>query len=205
VPGLALALWSLFGALAIGGRALLQYRRTGSSGLIGIKAPPGSIEWFGGILFGLSIALGVAAPVLDLAGVVGTYDDLDAPAVHVAGVVLYALGLLGTVGAQLAMGASWRVGVDPSERTELVTSGPFALVRNPIYSAMLPALIGIALLVPGPVSFGAVVAMIVSLEIQTRLVEEPHLLRTHGDAYAGYASRVGRFLPGIGRVRRAGG
>jgi protein-S-isoprenylcysteine O-methyltransferase Ste14 len=36
-----------------------------------------------------------------------------------------------------SMGASWRIGVDPSERTDLVTGGAFALVRNPIFSAML--------------------------------------------------------------------
>ena len=35
--------------------------------------------------------------------------------------------------AELALiGTSWRVAVNASERTELVTSGPFALVRNPL-------------------------------------------------------------------------
>ena len=38
------------------------------------------------------------------------------------------------------------------------------------------------------------------LELQVRSVEEPYLLRTHGDAYRAYASRVGRFVPGIGRL-----
>jgi len=33
-----------------------------------------------------------------------------------------------------------------------------------------------------------------------RAVEEPYLLDTHGDAYRGYATRVGRFLPGVGRL-----
>ncbi|MET9817324.1 MULTISPECIES: hypothetical protein [unclassified Streptomyces] len=34
------------------------------------------------------------------------------------------------------MGASWRVGVDVGERTALITGGPFAYVRNPIFTAM---------------------------------------------------------------------
>jgi protein-S-isoprenylcysteine O-methyltransferase Ste14 len=42
------------------------------------------------------------------------------------------LGLAGSLLAQLAMGDSWRIGVDESEKTELVTAGPFAVVRNPI-------------------------------------------------------------------------
>ena len=197
---LALVLWVVYGLLTIVARAALQYRRTGSSGLIGISAQPGSVEWLGGVLFALAIAAGVAAPVLDLNGTVDTYEDLDTTAVRVAGIVLYTVGLAATLGAQLAMGASWRVGVDESERTELVTGGPFAVVRNPIYAGMIPSLSGIALIVPNPVSFGAVVLLLVALEIQTRLVEEPYLRRVHGDAYATYAARVGRFVPGVGRM-----
>jgi protein-S-isoprenylcysteine O-methyltransferase Ste14 len=39
------------------------------------------------------------------------------------------------------------------------------------------------------------------LELQTRLIEEPYLGAIHGERYAAYAARVGRFLPGIGRLR----
>jgi protein-S-isoprenylcysteine O-methyltransferase Ste14 len=39
-----------------------------------------------------------------------------------------------------------------------------------------------------------------ALELQVRAVEEPYLIRSHGDAYRAYAARVGRFLPGIGRL-----
>jgi hypothetical protein len=42
-----------------------------------------------------------------------------------------------TVIAQFAMAESWRIGVDPNERTPLVTTGAFAMVRNPIFTAML--------------------------------------------------------------------
>lgn len=44
----------------------------------------------------------------------------------------------------------------------------------------------------------------VALALQTRLIEEPHLTRVHGKQYTVYAARVGRFLPGIGRLRRIG-
>jgi protein-S-isoprenylcysteine O-methyltransferase Ste14 len=202
MPELALAFWLAFFLLAIVGRAALQYRRTGSTGLIGISAPAGSREWFGGVLFAAAIGAGVAAPILDLADAGGVYEDLDTTGVHVAGIVLFALGLAGTVASQLAMGASWRVGVDESERTALVTSGLFSAVRNPIYTAMIAAFAGLALLVPGPVSFGSVALLVIALEMQTRLVEEPHLRRVHGATYLDYCSRVGRFVPGIGLMRR---
>lgn len=44
-------------------------------------------------------------------------------------------------------------------------------------------------------------AVFVALELQVRVVEEPYLLRTQGPEYASYALRVGRFLPGAGRLR----
>ncbi len=47
----------------------------------------------------------------------------------------------------------------------------------------------------------AVVVLVVALELQTRAVEESHLRRLHGSRYAAYAARVGRFVPGLGRLR----
>ena len=99
------------------------------------------------------------------------------------------------------MGASWRIGVDESERTELVTDGPFEFVRNPIYSGVIPLVAGLTLLAPNAVSIAAFAALFAALEIQVRLVEEPHLLRAHDPAYREYASRVGRFVPGVGLIR----
>jgi protein-S-isoprenylcysteine O-methyltransferase Ste14 len=96
------------------------------------------------------------------------------------------------------MGTSWRIGVDPAERTALVTSGPFALVRNPIFAAMLPTALGLTLLVPSWVAIAGLLGLLVALELQVRVVEEPYLLRAHGEKYAGYAARVGRFVPGMG-------
>jgi protein-S-isoprenylcysteine O-methyltransferase Ste14 len=201
MPGLALGLWAVLGALTLVGRALLQLRRTGSTGIAGPSGPPGSIEWTGGLLFVVALALGVAAGLLDLWDVVDPIAALDTTAVHVAGLILFALGLGGTIAAQLAMGRSWRVGVNETERTELVTGGPFKLVRNPIYSAMVPAVAGLTLLVPSVVALLGLALLVAAFEIQVRLVEEPHLLRAHGDAYAAYAQRVGRFVPVLGRLR----
>jgi protein-S-isoprenylcysteine O-methyltransferase Ste14 len=51
------------------------------------------------------------------------------------------------------------------------------------------------------VSLLALPACLLSLEVQTRLVEEPFLAGRHGAAYLEYARAVGRFLPRIGRLR----
>lgn len=197
----ALGLFALYLALAFGARIVLQLRRTGSSGVKGISGRPGSAEWAGGALFVLAFGLGLAAPVLDLPGVIEPVAFLGGLIFRVLGFAMFALGLAGTLIAQLAMGDSWRIGVDESERTELVTSGPFAVVRNPIFAAMIPTFLGLALLVPNVAALAAFLALVAALELQVRFVEEPYLIRTHGERYLAYASRVGRFMPGIGKLK----
>lgn len=197
---LALALYVVYLALAFGLRTLIQLRRTGSTGFHGLGGRPLSPEWIAGVGFTVALLVGAAAPVLALLDVVEPISSLDTTAVHVVGLLLAVGGIAATFGAQIAMGTSWRIGVDPEERTELVTDGPFALVRNPIFAAMLPTALGLTLLVPSWVAILGLVGLVVALELQVRVVEEPYLLKAHGRAYAAYAARVGRFFPGIGRI-----
>ena len=197
---LALGFYGVYMALAFGLRTWLQIRRTGESGFKGISGRLGSLEWIAGVLFVLAIAVGAAAPVLDVTDVLEPLDALDSAGVRATGVAIFIVGLVGTLYAQVAMGESWRIGVDVEERTALVTTGPFAVVRNPIFTAMLPASLGLALLVPNVAALAGFAALVLALEIQVRLVEEPYLLRQHGDTYRNYAARVGRFVPGLGRL-----
>jgi protein-S-isoprenylcysteine O-methyltransferase Ste14 len=201
MAALALIAYALYMALAFGLRTAIQVRRTGKSGFEGISGRPGSAEWVAGVLFVVAIAVGIAAPLLALLDVVEPIGVLDSGAVHVLGILLFAVGLAGTLAAQVAMGDSWRIGVDAESTTELVTGGPFALVRNPIFAAMLPTSAGLALMVPSVVALAGFAALIVALELQVRVVEEPYLRRAHGDRYARYAARVGRFAPGLGRLK----
>ena len=95
-----------------------------------------------------------------------------------------ALGVGLTLAAQISMGDSWRIGVDEEERTEMVTDGAFAIVRNPIFSAMVVTAVGLTAMVPNVVSVIGLVALIVALELQVRFVEEPYLATVHGEPYA---------------------
>lgn len=198
---IALILYAVFLLLACGLRTLIQLRRTGSTGVHGLGGRPGSVEWIAGVGFTVALLVGAAAPVLALLDVVEPISALDVAALHVVGLLLAVAGIAATFYAQVAMGASWRIGVDASERTELVTGGPFALVRNPIFAAMLPTALGLALLVPSWVSLLGLLGLVLALELQVRVVEEPYLLQTHGGAYADYAAQVGRFFPGVGRIQ----
>ncbi|MEO7434065.1 MAG: isoprenylcysteine carboxylmethyltransferase family protein [Candidatus Binatia bacterium] len=209
MPVTALVGYSVFLALAFGLRAALHYRQTGTTGFIGLTGSAWSTEWWAGVLFAVATIGGVLGPVAQLAGLVEPWVDrataageqLGTMAVeYQLGIVLTILGIAGTLWAQLAMGRSWRVGVDQDARTDLVSRGPFRFVRNPIFTWMTFASAGLMLLAPNVLAVGSFLTLLVALELQVRRVEEPYLLRTHGDAYRRYASATGRFLPGIGRL-----
>jgi protein-S-isoprenylcysteine O-methyltransferase Ste14 len=119
--------------------------------------------------------------------------------VQVVGLLLAVTGIVATVAAQLSMGDSWRVGVDESERTALVTVGAFRLVRNPIFTAMICTAGGLALMVGNLIAVLGAVALIVAVQLQVRAVEEPYLRRLHAGSYTSYTAAGGRFLPGVGR------
>jgi protein-S-isoprenylcysteine O-methyltransferase Ste14 len=195
----ALLLLLLFYAIAFGLRTWQHLRATGSTGFAGISGRPGSAEWLGGALFVVGVLLSVVAALFEALGWVA---PLWLPSTVTAGlgVLLTLVGIASTYAAQVSMGTSWRIGVDAGERTQLVTEGAFAVVRNPIFACMLISGFGLILLLPNALSLAAVVTLTAAIQIQVRAVEEPHLLRVHGQRYRDYARQVGRFLPGLGRL-----
>jgi protein-S-isoprenylcysteine O-methyltransferase Ste14 len=195
MPELALAMYGAWLFAAFGVRTVVHWRRTGDTGWRGVSGRFGSPEWFAGVLFVVALVVGALGPMLVLAG----NRPIAAPLLLQGIGLLLALAGIGlTLAAQLSMRDSWRIGVDASERTELRTSGMFRLVRNPIFTAMAITATGMLLMVPTAVSLGGLVALMVALHLQVRVVEEPYLLRTHGASYENYRSTAGRFLPRIG-------
>jgi protein-S-isoprenylcysteine O-methyltransferase Ste14 len=197
----ALALYVVGLLLAFGLRTWMQWRATGTTGFRGISGRPGSLAWWGGVLFPAALVLGLAAPVLTLTGATPPLPLLVHPAVATVGLLLGLVGLAVTLAAQRAMGASWRIGVDESERTALVTSGLFQRVRNPVFTGMATVSVGVLLMVPTVVAALAVACLITAVQIQVRAVEEPYLRRVHGDDYEAYLSGSGRFLPRLPGAR----
>lgn len=182
-------------------RTVVQVRRTGDSGWRGLSGRPGSAEWWAGVLFVVALVVGVASPVAGSLGLEAV-GRLNHPAINNAGLVLAVCGIALTLAAQLRMGSEWRIGVDVEERTRLVTDGLFALVRNPIFTAMSVTALGLTLMVPNLVAIAGLVALVVALQLQVRVVEEPYLRALHGPAYGCYETETGRFLPGLGKAPR---
>ncbi len=197
IAAVALSATWLLTALVL--RVALQVRRTGDTGLRVDTAPPRSPAWWATRAFVAGLAVVAAMPVLVAAGVTGAATG--SPLVRWAGLFVAMAGVVGTFAAQLGMGASWRIGVDQSERTALVTGGIFRWVRNPIFTAMIGTAGGLTLMVPTVLGAAGWCLVVAAVEAQVRLVEEPYLRAMHGDEYRSYCRSVGRFVPLLGRVR----
>jgi protein-S-isoprenylcysteine O-methyltransferase Ste14 len=124
-----------------------------------------------------------------------------APLVHsdalaIIGIVLAAAALAGSIVCWRRMGKSWRMGIDPSEKTQLIVTGPYAYVRHPIYALSSLLMIASVMTIPRPLMILLAVVHVACLQWEARR-EEQHLLATSGEQYAAYRARVGRFLPRI--------
>ena len=101
------------------------------------------------------------------------------------------------VWATRTMGRNWSIVARTRSDHELVTTGPFAHLRHPIYSAMALLLFALA------IGLGNEWRLIVTLPLFAlgtwlRIAEEEKLLRAlFGTTYDAYAARVKRFVPGL--------
>lgn len=194
----AVALSVVFFAVAFVLRSIVQWKRTGDAGFRLARSADG-LPKLASLLMVVGFLMMFAALLLDLGGQLEPIASLDHSVLHVSGVTLMAFALLVTVKAQFDLRESWRIGVDPEEHTDLVTDAAFSVVRNPIFTGMLLFGVGAAAVVPNWLTLAGAAVVVAGLELQVRGVEEPYLLRTHGEAYRSYARRVGRFFPGVGR------
>src|SRR5206468_2139449 len=78
----------------------------------------------------------------------GWIQQFGTPGTLRAGIVLCTCAVGFIVAAQLRMGASWRVGIEEGAKPGLVTTGPFAFCRNPIFLGMFIWHGGFVLVIP---------------------------------------------------------
>ncbi len=205
MPKITLVLWLSYLAISLGLRLLIQLRTTGKSGFA-LARSVNPLEIKASALFVSSMFAGLASPILALTlpERQPLWHVMELPlTVTVLGGVSYVCGVVLAFTSQLTLGRSWRIGVDTSERTELIERGAFGIVRNPIFSALQLTAMSLAVLCSTPLAWLACAAQLVALELQVRGVEEPHLERVHGEAYLDYMARVGRFVPRLGLRARA--
>jgi protein-S-isoprenylcysteine O-methyltransferase Ste14 len=114
--------------------------------------------------------------------------------VFVAGTAVVAIGLLFCVWARVHLGTNWSALVTVKQGHELVRSGPYRLVRHPIYTGLLLALLGTAV-ARGDVQGFVAVAIAAAAFWHKLRIEERWMQETFGDAYARYRAEVPPLVP----------
>ncbi len=189
LPGLAALGFgiALFAVALLGAR--LRARRDAAER--GGRRANSSILWIA--LQGLAIGLAGAGPIHVV------LDPLSPAALITAAITLAIM--LGAVflfdWSSRAMGKNWALVARTRADASLVTTGPFAYVRNPIYAALGLFMVAMA------IAYGHTRMLIVAMPLFAfatwmRVSLEEKLLRAEfGAAYDAYSNRVKRFVPGL--------
>ena len=111
----------------------------------------------------------------------------------VVGTLLFACGIALAVWARVHLGRNWGMPATQRVEPELVTSGPYRFVRHPIYTGLLAAMLGTAL-VDSLVGL-IVVAVLVAYFYYCGIVEERNLTATFPTAYPEYRSGTKMLIP----------
>lgn len=111
------------------------------------------------------------------------------------GLVLFALGLGFAIWARMHIGRNWGTPMTQKDEPELVTSGPYHLVRHPIYSGILAAGIGTATALSWAWLTAVVLAGVYFLYSAT--VEERYMAEQFPDDYPAYKHSTKMLVPFI--------
>jgi protein-S-isoprenylcysteine O-methyltransferase Ste14 len=118
---------------------------------------------------------------------------VHSPVLAAIGAVLFAGGIALAVWARLHLGRNWGMPMTQRAEPELVTSGPYRFVRHPIYTGLLTAMLGTALV--NNLLGLIVVAALVAYFYYSGTVEERNLTATFPQAYPEYKSRTKMLIP----------
>jgi protein-S-isoprenylcysteine O-methyltransferase Ste14 len=178
----ALPTWRLWKQHRING--LVLPRDDTAYGLIG--------RWFKVLIacifvFTFGLASGVDLPLF------GPIKWMQTDALRWTGYALLAGSAFLIALAQHHLGKSWRIGIDESLTTDLVTHGLFAKSRNPIFLGMRVNMMGLFLVAPCAVTLSILLVSEALIAVQVRL-EEGHLARINGDPYLRYQEITPRWF-----------
>jgi protein-S-isoprenylcysteine O-methyltransferase Ste14 len=113
-----------------------------------------------------------------------------------AGFVLALAGLVFWIWTQIVLGREWSPQLQLQSGHRLVTTGPYARTRHPLYSAMAVWAAGFALVTANWIfiAFAVLTPILLFLRVPR---EEKMMLDQFGEEYRKYMDRTGRFLPKI--------
>jgi len=109
------------------------------------------------------------------------------------GAALCLLGFALAINARRHLGSNWGMPMSRKERPELVTSGPYARIRHPIYTGLILAMLGSAIAVN--VFWVLLLVLAGAYFIYSARREEAVMLQLFPEQYAAYKARTGMLAP----------
>jgi protein-S-isoprenylcysteine O-methyltransferase Ste14 len=110
------------------------------------------------------------------------------------GAAVTVAGLLFAVWAREHLGRNWSRSVTIKKGHELITTGPYAMVRHPIYTGILIGFLGMAITISQVRGFIVVVLIFLAFWIKLSM-EEQWMRSQFGEAYASYARQTAALVP----------
>lgn len=117
----------------------------------------------------------------------------------VVGLLLVVVGVTFNLWGRVALKSYWANQIKIFEGQRLLTSGPFAVVRHPLYASLIWIFIGGALIYANPLSLVLVCCVFVPMMYVRARKEDALLLSTFGEQYAGYRKSTWMFFPRVWR------
>lgn len=113
---------------------------------------------------------------------------------YTIGAALTFIGLLFAVWARYHIGRNWSGVITLKEDHALIRSGPYALVRHPIYSGLMLAIIGSAI-ARGDIAAALAIVAVLYAVLRRMRIEESWMSETFGLAYADYKASTPALVP----------
>jgi protein-S-isoprenylcysteine O-methyltransferase Ste14 len=117
----------------------------------------------------------------------------DFAIVKIAGIILTAMAFILGISTLVNIKDSWRVGIRPEQKTDLIANGNFIFSRNPYFLSYDLMYLGIFLIFPTFVYLLLYLIFIVIIHLMI-LDEEKYLTKQHGDSYLKYKNSVNRYF-----------
>jgi protein-S-isoprenylcysteine O-methyltransferase Ste14 len=110
------------------------------------------------------------------------------------GLLMVLLGISFAIWGRLQLGGNWSAAVSVKQGHTLISRGPYTIVRHPIYSGLLLALLGVALIIGEVRGLLGVGVLFLSFWLKSR-IEERFMLEQFGADYRNYQHQVKALIP----------
>ena len=157
-------------------------RQTSRSGFLATMVLPAAA---------IMVAVSLFAPDFSTARVLP-----DILPVVITGLLVLLLGIGLAVWARVHLGTNWSSRPAIHENHTITRTGPYAIVRHPIYTGLLTGILGTAIATGALLAFVSLGVMVVLFFLKIRM-EEEFLLEEFGDEYERYRGEVRALVPWV--------